>query len=804
MSIVSTQQQCNSHFGDSIVFTANLFKDPSIMKNLFNSSCAKWGPVFLGAASFSFWSATAIALDGGTLRLSTNNGWKAFEIISQGDNPGGDGYSHTMPGTFDGTGAVLVNSSTLRIQVNHETSDASISEVDLDIASLQSAISNMIASSNTGGVSFVTAARQAYDRWSSDGGSSWTTTSDTSNTSFYRFCSAQSYEPDTFGVNRGFVDHLYITGEEGSTNRLFVLDSATRDFYQLSGVVGDASGVLGGIGGMPYDAWENAALIDTGETEHIALMLSPDGGSKNLQLYIGIKGKDANGDNSSSFLARNGLAYGSYFYFKASLPDTIGNTNNGTFDASATGALNATKMEDVDTSPSNPSRVVLGNQNYGVFTFDMSLDFSGGNFNAGSSAFTVTMIDAFGDTLSNADNVEWTAATTLGATSYPDGLIFVNEDNSSGEIWQMEPDGSNQTKVGQTTVGAESSGVFDLSEFVGYKPASIMLTVNQGSPSSMSVLINPNAEIDAAVMASTGESDFDADGDDDILLRSTAGNNWRLFSLESGAVTGSSAYGAYASGDWVHVANLDVDADLDKDVLLRNTSTGVWRVFITDNGAVVSNTALSGVFTSADYSFQAAIDADGDGDEDLLLRNSVDGKWKLFTLESGAVTGNSSFNLWASSNYTLAATGDFDGDGDDDVLLRGTDGKYRLFTVQSGNVTGFSGIGEIYASSDYTVQVASDFDGDGDDDLIIRSTSSGNWRLYQMQNNAVAGSAAIYPYQGTDWVLQSEGDFDGDGDSDLLLRNSTGTWKLFTVQAAAITGNSQVNLYSSTDWQIQK
>ena len=90
-------------------------------------------------------------------------------------------------------------------------------------------------------------------------------------------------------------------------------------------------------------------------------------------------------------------------------------------------------------------------------------------------------------------------ATTLGATSYPDGLIFVNEDNSSGEIWHMLPDGSSKVRIASTTVSGESTGIFDLSEMVGYRPGSILITNNQGTPSSMSVLINPDATLLPAV-----------------------------------------------------------------------------------------------------------------------------------------------------------------------------------------------------------------------------------------------------------------------------------------------------------------
>lgn len=497
-----------------------------------------------GTVSLAAFPTTTLALDGGTLRVNPDNGWKAFEVISQNNNPSGDGYSYSMPGTFDGAGAYMIDSNTLRVHVNHETSDASISDVDIDLAGLQTAISNMINNGNTGGVSFVNSARQAYDRWSSNGGSSWTNTSSASNTSFSRFCSSQAYAPNTFGNNRGFVDQVYITGEEVSSGRLFALDSIGRDFYQLSGVTGSAPG---GIGGMSYDSWENAALIDTGETDYVALLLSPDGGSSALKLYIGEKGKDASGQNSGSFLARNGLAYGSWYYLNSSLPGNVGNSNNGSFDTSSSGALAASKMEDVDTSPSNPTQVVLGNQNYGVFTLDFNLVFSGSGFDAGGSSFSVTKISSSSggsNSVNGPDNVDWTAATTLGSNAYPNGLIFVNEDNSSGEIWQMNPNGSNKVRVGQTTVGAESTGIFDLSEFVGYPPGAVLISNNQGSPSSMTVLINPEisssggggnsqtltASQDTFVSSSQSNANFNG-SNDELLADGSDGTYGEMMSL---------------------------------------------------------------------------------------------------------------------------------------------------------------------------------------------------------------------------------------------------------------------------------
>ena len=448
--------------------------------------------------------AAAPLVDGGTVRLNTFNGWTAFEVITEGDDVAGDGSPHVMPAIFDGAGAWMAAPHTLRLLVNHETGDASISEVDVDLAALRTAVANVLDTGSPGGVSFVRRARQAYDRWTGDGSASWTVTTNTSNTTFQRFCSGQSYTPDTFGPDRGFVDHIYLTGEEVSNGRLFALFCEQRDLYRLSGFTGSAPG---GIGGMPADSWENAALLDTGETDHVVLLLSPDGGSQAMKLYVGEKGRDVNGDPAGTFLARNGLAYGSWYYLDGTLP-ALGATNAGSFDTTAAGALTAAKFEDVDTSPGAPTRAVLADQNAGVFTLDFDLVFSGG-FDAGASSFTITRIaDSVGgaNSLNRPDNIDWTAPTTLGGSAYPDGLVFVNEDTGDGEVWQLEPDGSNPVLVAETTLNAESTGVFDLSGFLGYRPGSVLICNNQGVPSSMAVLVNPDATLDTAAWTDLGHA----------------------------------------------------------------------------------------------------------------------------------------------------------------------------------------------------------------------------------------------------------------------------------------------------------
>ena len=215
------------------------------------------------------------------------------------------------------------------------------------------------------------------------------------------------------------------------------------------------------------------------------------------------------------------MAFGSYYYLNDVLPTVLGSTStNGTFDTTAGGALASSKLEDVDTSPSDPTQVVLGDQDSGLFTLDFNLDFSSGSFDPNASGFSITKTQNDGSStpgvFNNPDNVDWSAPTAMNGTNYPDGLIFVNEDSSLGEIWMNAPDGSDLLKIGETTsAGTESSGILDISDLVGYNPGSVLLTSNQGLADSLTVLIAPqNADFDG---------DGDRDGADFLIWQSNVG-----------------------------------------------------------------------------------------------------------------------------------------------------------------------------------------------------------------------------------------------------------------------------------------
>ncbi|NJM55361.1 MAG: DUF839 domain-containing protein [Verrucomicrobiae bacterium] len=108
-------------------------------------------------------------------------------------------------------------------------------------------------------------------------------------------------------------------GEETSTafghphgGTMWALDTSNGDLWALPD--------------LGRGSWENAALVDTGTTTHVALLLGDDAPARPLYLYVGEK-STAPGAN---FVERNGLKDGQLYVWKADNGNTTPQQFNGT------------------------------------------------------------------------------------------------------------------------------------------------------------------------------------------------------------------------------------------------------------------------------------------------------------------------------------------------------------------------------------------------------------------------------------------------------------------------------------------
>ncbi|MCP9801699.1 choice-of-anchor I family protein [Synechococcus sp. RedBA-s] len=416
--------------------------------------------------------------------------------------------SYVPPGILDGLGAFDNGDGTYTVLANHELgSTAGYGYALEDFAAgeeLQGArISRFIVDkdidddASNGYQSKVLAGGLAYERIF-DASGKLVTAADQLGGGLSRFCSSTYLEARSFGKGRGFSDDIYLTGEETSEGLMYALDVKTAELHAVP--------ALGRAG------WENATLIDTGNSKTVALLLADDN-TAGLLLWVGTKG-------GNGFLAQNGMdtSSGSLYTWKpaaggigsaagtSGIPDSadlaataIGSSQagswvkvgNGSEVASWSedqlkakvidvGGLQLSRIEDIHTNPLNGRQAVVattGNSDFDAadrYGNLLTLDFSGAFDRKGllaASNTTSLRVIYDGDKgltpqagIRNPDNLTWSA----------DGFIYAQEDRAvpggigggqfgsvEASIWKLDPRATIDPITNPQGVAAQRWAVID-------------------------------------------------------------------------------------------------------------------------------------------------------------------------------------------------------------------------------------------------------------------------------------------------------------------------------------------------------
>lgn len=250
---------------------------------------------------------------------------------------------------------------------------------------------------------------------------------------------------------------------------------------------------------------------------------------------------------------------------------------------------------------------------------------------------------------------------------------------------------------------------------------------------------------------------------------------------------------------------VDFDADGDQDILLGTlANTGGYNLTVhlyTNNGqGVFSHSAVNGVNPSSIQVSPIAYDYDGDGDLDIIAGDK-DGNFKYFTNAGANVfSENTTLNFLTAFNlgtYTAPALADLNGDGKAELIigsshLSGSQGVAYLQNLGNNTYERKTGMhdpfGGIDVGSDASPQF-SDIDGDGDLDVMIANRSGS---ILCLRNDA--GKFNPIPdhanpffglVTGTRFSL-SYVDLNGDGQKDVVGPSNT-TFRYFIRSGASFT-----------------
>lgn len=304
-------------------------------------------------------------------------------------------------------------------------------------------------------------------------------------------------------------------------------------------------------------------------------------------------------------------------------------------------------------------------------------------------------------------------------------------------------------------------------------------------------------------------NDFNGDGRSDILWRSDAGNITDWLGRTNGGFAGNIVNANLAlSNDWQVAGTGDFNGDGRDDLLLRNTNGTVTNWLAQANGSFVGNFANANLALTTDWQVAGVGDFNGDGRDDVLWRASNGTVTNWLAQGNGAFAGNfANANLALTTDWKVAGIGDFNGDGRDDILWRHANGTITNWLgEENGGYTGNFANANLALTNEWKVAGVGDFNGDSFDDVLWRHTNGTVTNWLGNANGGYSGNFANANLALTNtWQIVGVGDYNGDGRDDVLWRNNDGTVTDWLGQAnGGFIGNlTNANLPQSADWHVQ-
>ena len=231
----------------------------------------------------------------------------------------------------------------------------------------------------------------------------------------------------------------------------------------------------------------------------------------------------------------------------------------------------------------------------------------------------------------------------------------------------------------------------------------------------------------------------------------------------------------------------DVDGDGRDELLLRNLEYGGWVYYDVDDGRALLR-RVSGATRNLAYKVAATGDFDGDGSSEALLRHRGTGEWIHYTINGQQAKLTRLAGVTTNLTYRPVAVGDFDGDGGANLLLRDIiDGHWATYSSLPG-APEMRRVPELTTDFAFRLEGIGDFDGDGEDEVLLRHAFNGSWLAADIAGAQTDAWTIENLPEGTDHRPSGIGNFDDDGADEVLLRDQrNGTWHMYDIAGAQAT-----------------
>jgi serralysin len=254
-----------------------------------------------------------------------------------------------------------------------------------------------------------------------------------------------------------------------------------------------------------------------------------------------------------------------------------------------------------------------------------------------------------------------------------------------------------------------------------------------------------------------GVADFNGDGKADILMGNSNGTfaDWTMNGSQIASSQLLTAQGATEtlSSAWSVAGLGDFNGDGLADILLQNAN-GTFADWTMNGSQIASSQLLTSQGATetlgSAWSVAGIGDFDGDGKSDILLRNA-NGTFADWTMNgsqiaSSQLVSSQGATVTLGSAWSVAGVGDFNGDGDADVLLRNSNGTLADWTMNGSKIASSqlltSGGATVTLDPSWSIAALGDFNGDGKTDILLKNTS-GAFVEWTMNGSAITAATQV-------------------------------------------------------------
>lgn len=265
--------------------------------------------------------------------------------------------------------------------------------------------------------------------------------------------------------------------------------------------------------------------------------------------------------------------------------------------------------------------------------------------------------------------------------------------------------------------------------------------------------------------------DFDGDGDlDGWIVTTEAGTQPELLANNGRGTLNPVPYTLPAwpaSSRILELAVSDIDGDADLDVI--TLGTGTLGVYVNDGTGhfTIRVVASFDLFIEGDM---ALTDMDGDLDVDIVVGRDA-GTGLLFRNDGqGNFTNVAPLGRPFVVDTNAVAAVDLDGDGDDDLVGATSNGRNIRIWTNRGNLQFFEGSTMFPVLDDVVLEIlAFDHEGDGDQDLYFATLDAPDRLFLNDGNGSFVDASTLIPADVGHPSSAHAVDVDHDGDPDVVL-----------------------------------